>query len=129
MIKVELRYDQSGKVAEGFEQLRNSILLDPTYGLTWQSGIRVCSMVAMHSTAQEVADFCRSVFVLANQVLKEHEVNEALDALSVALKRNGFEYTKTSDTTVREWLLTLYQYSKRHGATIASVISKVAKVL
>jgi hypothetical protein len=85
--------------------------------------------LAKHSTAQEVADFCRSVFVLANQVLKERELNESLDALSVALKRNGFEYTKTSDTTVREWLITLYQFSKKHGATIASVISKVVKIV
>ena len=85
--------------------------------------------LAKHSTAQEVTDFCRSVFVLANQVLKERAVDESLDALSVALKRNGYEYTKTSDTTAREWLLTLYQFSKKHGATIASVISKVVKVL
>jgi len=32
-----IRYDQSGNVAEGFAQLRASVLLDPTYGLTWQS--------------------------------------------------------------------------------------------
>lgn len=85
--------------------------------------------IARHATVLDVSDFCRSVFTLANQVLKRCEVSEFLNAFCIELKRNGFEYTKNGNTTVGEWLITAYQFSKKHGANIASVISKVVKVV
>lgn len=86
--------------------------------------------IAKHANADEVADFCRSIFALANLVAKRN-ANEPLsfDSFSVALKTRGIEYIRTEDTSAGEWLVSAYQLAKKYGATIASLISKVVKVV
>jgi hypothetical protein len=85
--------------------------------------------IAKHSTSAEVADFCRSVFALANRLVKDTAAGQplSLDSFSVALKKSEIEYTRSGDASMGEWLVVAYQFSKKHGATIVSLIAKLAK--
>ena len=86
--------------------------------------------ISKHSNAIEVADFCRSIFALANYI-KTKDQNDpfSLDSFSASLKLAGIEYTRSDKASVGEWLVGAYQFAKQHGASIASVISKVVKVI
>ena len=84
--------------------------------------------ITKHATAAEVADFCRSIFLVANKSLKRDSGEPfSFNSLATTLMKNGFEYHRTSEASIGEWLLSAYQFSKKHGATIVAVISKVAK--
>jgi hypothetical protein len=87
--------------------------------------------IARRSTAAEVVDFCRSVFVLADRIMKQRNEGEAIsfDSLSMAFKTNGIDYSRTGQTSVGEWLISAYNFGKKHSATIVSLISKIAKVV
>jgi hypothetical protein len=86
--------------------------------------------IGKHSNAIEVADFCRSIFALANHI-KMKDPNEpfSMDSFSASLKSAGLEYTRSGGASLGEWLVVAFQFGKKHGASIASVISKVAKVI
>jgi hypothetical protein len=86
--------------------------------------------IATHSSANDVATFCRSIFVLANGILKNRDAGEkpTLDSLSVALKMKGITYSRSGQASVGEWLAQAYTFGKKNGATIVSIIGKLAKV-
>ena len=87
--------------------------------------------ITTHSSAGSVADFCRSVFALANAVFKKHRGGDEkaiLDSLSVELKMKRIDYSRSGQASIGEWLASAYQFGKKNSATIVSVIGKVAKV-
>ncbi|MFN0101244.1 MAG: hypothetical protein ACKV2U_04035 [Bryobacteraceae bacterium] len=87
--------------------------------------------LSKRSTVSEVAEFCRSAFVLADAVVTQRQRGEPIsfDSLSFELKSNGIEYSRTGSASAGEWLLSAYGFAKKHGGTIASVIAKIAKAL
>lgn len=86
--------------------------------------------IQKHATADEVADFCRSVFALANHVMKKNAEDPlSIESLILKLKSDGFEYTRSGEASVGEWLISAYQFAQRHRATIVTLISKVLKVV
>lgn len=87
--------------------------------------------IAKRGNQNEVAEFCRSVFALADKVVVERKDGQPLsfDNLGFQLKRAGIEYSRTGSASVGEWLLAAFQFAKKHGGTIASVIGKVAKAV
>lgn len=80
-------------------------------------------------TVDEVAGFCRPLFVLADNVVKERNQGEeiSMDLLCRKLTASGFEYSRNGPKSVGEWLIALVEFAKKHGGTIASVILKAAK--
>lgn len=86
--------------------------------------------ILKQSTAIEVGAFCRSVFVLADAVVKSNKLLEraSFDELSTVFKAKGIEYSRTGQASLGEWLITAYDFAKKYGGTIVSVISKVAKL-
>jgi hypothetical protein len=86
--------------------------------------------ITKHETPAEVADFCRSVFLLAIKVLKRDSQEPfSFDSFATTLMKSGFEYQRTSEASVGEWMISGYRFSKKYGATIVSIISKVAKLV
>jgi hypothetical protein len=86
--------------------------------------------IAKHSNAIEVADFCRAIFALANHI-KMKDPNEpfSMDSFSASLRLAGIDYTRSGKGSGNEWLVVAYQFAKKHGASIASVVAKVVKVI
>ena len=85
--------------------------------------------ILKQSTAIEVGDFCRSVFILVDDVVKRHKPWErvSFDDLSTTLKSKGIEYSRTGETSIGEWLIVAYGFAKKNAGTIVSVVSKIAK--
>lgn len=81
-------------------------------------------------TAREVADYCKSVFVLADGVVRERRAGEeiSIDSLCRKLNSNGIQYSRNGRTSIGEWLVILYGFAKEHAGEIASVVMKMMKL-
>lgn len=81
-------------------------------------------------TVDDVARFCRSVFTVGDNVVKERLGGEgiSIDLFCRKLKSNGVEYSRNGSTSIGEWVVTLFNFAKKNGGTIASVILKVIKL-
>lgn len=86
--------------------------------------------IAGCDTVDKVARFCRSVFVLADDVVRERKPGEDIstDLLCRRLKAKEIEYFRNGSSSVGEWLIALFSFAKKHGGTITSVVLKAIKL-
>jgi hypothetical protein len=81
-------------------------------------------------TESEVAGYCRSVFVLADGVVRERKPGEEIsfDSFCRKLNSTGIQYSRNGRTSIGEWLVILYGFAKEHAGEITSVFMKMIRV-